>query len=87
MLDDVDVCDKILHSELRFWRENRLSAIVIVLKECVSEAKAAESARFERARSDVRTSCEGLLEGQRFDKIAGNEAAACRRARNGGPPA
>ena len=82
----MEVWDRMRHNELRFWREKRLSAIVLVLRECVLEAKAAESARFDRARRDVRTSCEGLLEGQRFDRIAGSEDAACRGLRNGGPP-
>ena len=64
----------------------RLSAIVLVLGECLFEAKAAESARFDRARSDARTNCDGLLEGHRFEKIAGSEEAACRGPRKGGPP-
>lgn len=50
------------------------------------DAKAVESARLDRARSDARTSCEGLLEGQRFERIAGSAEDACREDRKEGPP-
>ena len=65
---------------------NKASAIALVLRSCWVEAKADESARFERARSEAKTNWEGLFEGQRFDRIAGKTEAACKGGRNGGPP-
>jgi hypothetical protein len=50
------------------------------------EARAAESVRFERARSEARTSCDGLPKGQRFEKIAGKADTDCRGDRKAGPP-
>jgi hypothetical protein len=67
-------------------RQNSPSAIVVVVKECILDAKAVESARFDRARNDARTSCEGLLDGQRFERIAGKEEDDCREERKEGPP-
>jgi hypothetical protein len=52
----------------------------------VLEASAEESARFDKARSEARTSCEGLLDGQRFDRIAGNVEDDCKEGRKEGPP-
>jgi len=57
-----------------------------MLRECALEARAEESARFDRARSEAKTSCEGLLDGHRFDRIAGNAEDACKEGRKGGPP-
>ena len=74
------------HSEFIFWREKSPSAIVLMLKECVLEARAAESARLDRARKEAKTTWDGLLDGHKFDKIAGKEDVDCRGARNGGPP-
>jgi hypothetical protein len=34
----------------------------------------------------VRTSCDGLFDGQRFDRIAGRTDADCSGARKDGPP-
>ena len=50
------------------------------------EARAAESARFDRARNDARTNCEGLLDGQRFDRVAGKADDDCKGERKEGPP-
>jgi hypothetical protein len=50
------------------------------------DANAVESARFDRARKDARTSCGGLLDGQRFDRIAGKAEVAWREDRKEGPP-
>jgi hypothetical protein len=65
---------------------NKASAIALALRTCGVEAKADDSARFERARSEARTNWDGLLEGQRFDRIAGKTEAACKGGRKGGPP-
>jgi hypothetical protein len=50
------------------------------------EARAAESVRFERARREASTSCEGLFDGHRFERMAGKTDADCRGARKDGPP-
>jgi hypothetical protein len=83
---DREVCDSIRYREFRCWRVNKASAIALALRTCVAEAKADESARFERARSEARTNWDGLFEGQRFDMIAGKTEAACKGGRKGGPP-
>ena len=38
------------------------------------------------ARNEARTSCDGLLDGQRFDRIAGKAEDDCREERKEGPP-
>lgn len=50
------------------------------------EARVAESVRLDRARRAASTSCEGLFDGQRFERIAGRIEADCSGARNEGPP-
>jgi hypothetical protein len=45
-----------------------------------------ESARLESVRNEARTSCDGLFDGQRFDRIAGRTKAFCNGARKAGPP-
>ena len=86
MTEDGDVCDKMRHREFRCWRIKSTSAIVFELREYIVGASVVEFARFERARREASTSCDGLLEGQRFESMAGKTEADCRGARNGGPP-
>jgi len=84
--DDGEVWDNILHKETIFCLENNPSEIELVLRECMLEANAEASARFERARSEARTSCGALFEGHRLDRIAGNAEEDCREERKKGPP-
>lgn len=67
-------------------RVKSASANVFEFKEAVFEASAEESARLESARSVARTNCDGLLVGQRFDRIEGRANEECNGARNEGPP-
>ncbi len=83
---DKEDCDIMRYREFRCCRVNKASAIALVLRTCVVEAKADESARFERARREDKTKCDGLFEGQRFDRMAGKTEAACNGGRKGGPP-
>lgn len=76
----------IRHKELRCCLENSTSAIVLALREGGLEARTVESARFDRARSEARTSCGGLLDGQIFDRIADNAEHECKKDRKAGPP-
>ena len=55
-------------------------------RECMLEVSAEESARLDKARSEAKTSCAGLLDGQRFDRIAGNAEDDCKEGRKEGPP-
>ena len=87
MEEEEDVCDKIRHSEGRCCREKRASAIVFVLRAWKLCASAEESARFDRARNEAKTSCEGLFDGHRFDRMAGRTDADCMGERNARPPA
>jgi len=50
------------------------------------DAKVEQSARFDRARNEARTSWEGLLDGHRFERIAGKASAVWRGPRKEGPP-
>lgn len=50
------------------------------------EARAAASARLANARKEARTSCHGLLDGQRFESIADRADDEWSGPRNGGPP-
>ena len=81
-----DDCDNILHIELRCWRAKRASAKTIVLRGDVWGASIAASARFDNARTEAKTICEGLLDGQMFDRMAGRADADWSRGRNDGPP-
>jgi hypothetical protein len=83
---DADDCDKIRQRELRCWRTKRASARVLVSTLWPFDANAAESARFDKALSDARTNCDGLLDGQRFERMAGRAEADWRGARKDGPP-
>jgi len=86
MEEDGDVCNKIRHRVGKCCRENSASAIAFVLRAWKLCASAEESARFDRARNEVKTSCEGLFDGQRFERMAGKTDADCIGARKAGPP-
>lgn len=72
---ETDDCDKILHKEFRCWRAKRASAKTVMLRGDALDASAAASATLDNALTEARTICEGLLEGQRFDRIAGRTDA------------
>jgi hypothetical protein len=57
-----------------------------MLRACVFEARVEESARFDRARRAASTNCEGLLEGHKFERMAGKTDADCRGLRKDGSP-
>jgi len=82
-----DDCDNILQIELRCWRAKRASAKTDVLRGEAPGTNTAASARFDNARTEARTICEGLLDGQRFDRMAGRTDAEWSLGRNDGPPA
>jgi len=67
--------DMIRLSEARCCRVKRASAIVLRPKLWVGEASIAELDRFESPLREARTSCEGLLDGQRFERSAGKMEA------------
>ena len=50
------------------------------------EANAAELTRFDKARREASTTCEGLFEGHRFESMAGKAEALFKKGRNEGPP-
>jgi len=68
------------------WREKIASASIFVVSGDVLDANAQESAKFDKARSEASTICDGLLDGQRFERIAGRAAADWSLGRNAGPP-
>ena len=49
-------------------------------------ANTAASARFDKVRTEAKTICEGLPDGQRFDRMAGRTDADWSRGRNDAPP-
>lgn len=57
-----------------------------VFKGCDLGASAAASARFDRARREAKTSCEGLFDGHKFESTAGRTDAEWRDSRKEGPP-
>jgi len=75
-----------LQIKLRCWRAKRDSAKTAMLRGDAPGASTAASAKFDNARTEARTICEGLLDGQRFDRMAGKTDADWSRGRNDGPP-
>jgi hypothetical protein len=62
-------------SEARCGRAKSASAREFMVIQLVLLDSAAQSAIFDMARKAARTSCEGLLDGSRFESTAGRAAA------------
>jgi hypothetical protein len=78
------VWDKTRERAATYWRVKIASAIVSKLTGWRPDDSVAQSARFESAWREDKTSLAGLLEGHIFDRIAGS--ADCSGERNEGPP-
>ena len=78
------VCDRIRERDETYWRVKTASAIVSRLTGWVLDESAAESMKFDRARRENKTCLAGLLDGHKFERIAGREG--CSGERKEGPP-
>lgn len=59
-------------SEARCGRTNNAAARDLMVIGCELVASIEDSARLDKARNAARTICGGLLNGHRFDRIAGS---------------
>lgn len=57
-----------------------------MLKELDANDRQVDSIRLDRACRAAETNCDGFVDGQRFDSMAGRADAQCNGAINCGPP-